>query len=240
MEMAPPTELVEIRFQVDPAVPVNPKHKRIYVSVNATAFILNQVERRFVALESALLAYDFDCRRDPKENVAHDRGVSFDMGYAKRNDIVSTAWDIVDWLDRLRRVLGVIAGVKKEAWYKLLMKSLAEVEDVRHHLQHFDKRLEELVGGSYPLMGALIASFPATPGRYTKFLLSTPVRYVADTAIRIHWFRHPDVVRGEVDRVTFSVASVAINLTDIMVRVRKGKAQLAAYLHKRYNFTWPD
>jgi len=218
------------------------KHKRIYVSVNAVAFIINQARRRFSDLEAALIQYDElkKAKGDVPSSMSHDGRVFFDAGYSKRNEIVSAAWDVIDWSDRLRKVLGVLAGIKKnEAWYQIAIRGVAAVEDIRHFVQHFDSNLTKLVEGSYPVMGTVIASFPCSDGYYARALLASAVRYSAEDAIEIAGFARAVKGSGRVECVVLSVADLAVNLTLTISAVAAAQAELAAVLKRDYAFEWP-
>jgi hypothetical protein len=222
----------------------NPKHKRIYVTANLVAFIINQIVRRFIQLELALVEYDEFERAKASESPQplHDRGVIIDCGYPKRNDIVSTAWDIVDWTERLRKVFGCLTGVKKSSpWYQATFRALANVEDIRNFAQHLDGSIKKLVDGTYPLMGTLMASFPALDGGYyVRILMAGSARYAGDNSIDVPGFSQALNGSHRVECVVLTVADLSINLTLVVSSVSAAKAELEASLKAEYNFDWPD
>lgn len=128
--------------------------------------------RRFAELERLLVEYDEGYLvTNPGTPRLGDGGFSIGIGYPERNLVVSTAWDTVDWLDRLRKLLGVVAGIKKkELWCQLAVRALADTEDIRNFVQHFDANLQTLVEGNYPLTGTVFASFPCASGYYVRAL----------------------------------------------------------------------
>ena len=219
------------------------KHKRIYVSVNAAAFIMNQIERRFAGLEDLLLAYD-RLKRSEEDGPTQtkDRQVALDMGYERGNDLVSAAWDVVDWIDRLRKVLGAVAGVKrKEDWYRETMKAVGCAKQMRDFFQHYDRSLTTFVDGGYPLMGSVVCSFPAdNGGAYRRVVMATPVRYAGDPGVCVGGIAKTAHASGKVSSIILSIADRFIDLSDVTSTLREGQRHFAAYLADRYQFEWPE
>lgn len=89
----------------------DPKAKRIYFTVNAFVFSINQVRVRFRKLESLLM--EFHTSEAVKKELGA-RQVTIDMRYEKRNGIVAIAWDLIDWLERSRKIFGVVTGIPKK------------------------------------------------------------------------------------------------------------------------------
>jgi hypothetical protein len=236
------TKPVEVRVAFKPTEAPDRRHKQIFVSVNAAVFIFDQIRRRFADLETALIEYDDYQRERPHEvdKPLLDAGVCIDVGYAKRNDVVSAAWDVVDWADRLRKVLGATAGIKKnEPWFQLVTRALAVVEEVRHFLQHFDASLSTLVTGTYPIMGAVIASFRAPDGYYARILIASTVGHPADTEMKICGYARAVTGFRRVECIVLSVANLSINLSLVESSIIEAQAGFAELLKKRYKFVWP-
>jgi hypothetical protein len=191
------------------------KEKRIYATLNAAVFMLNQIDRRYKELVNMLHEYNQD--KEKRDGISKADQFSVDIGYRHGNYMVSLGWDIVDWCDRLRKMLGVIAGIKrKEEWYLQFKVELKIVEDIRNFLQHYDKETNNFVLESYPLMGAIYAYFPAQNGWYARLIPSTPLASIYHERFEVSGIDLP--LRGEddIDFVTFSVAEKAVNLTRLI------------------------
>lgn len=232
---------IEIQLGTLNATDTHKRHKRIYVSLNSVAFIFNQIISRYAVLETMLLDYDAFQKSSAPAPLS-DRLVCMDITYPKRNNsVVGAAWDIIDWMERLRKVLSVSAGIKKnDDWYRAIMSDLPQVEEVRHFLQHFDCQIGKLVDGSYPLMGSVIARYPLENGSYTRILMSTPIRYADDNKILVRGFVVPIAMEGDVDCIVLSIAEKWINISLLMTSLRKAQKRFAQYLLDKYNCPWPD
>lgn len=228
-------------ISVDPgAVKSQPDagHKRIYASVNAAAFTLNQIGIRMRTLAEMLVEYD-EKRR--KAGAAIRGGqTNLDIGYERGNEIVGLAWDVVDWMDRLRKIMAGVSGVKKNTrWYRNIVESLKHAESLRNLFQHFDSSLKMFVTGTYPVMGSLAAAYPSDTGPYVRVLISTPARYIGDQTIHIAGFELPESVRGAVGSITLSVGEAFLDLSEVWDRLQRAKLDFAEYLRQEYGFSWP-
>lgn len=239
-------EDLTVRVAGDLPTDLDGRYKRIYATVNAAAFSLNQVLSHYRTLRELLVEYDSESAGlEDAQSLAGGEGVAclIDLAYPKRNEIVGLAWDLVDWLDRLRKLVRIIGGVKREqqAWYRLAMRLLANVEDVRHTLQHFDERMGEFVKGTFPLHGSVTGTFAGTsaPTR-GRVLLSTPARYATDRDVTIAQIELLQEVEGEVDGIIFSIADLSIDLSEVVGGLANVKAGMAASLFEKYGFRWPE
>ena len=230
----------------DGDVPDDPGHryKKIYATVNAAAFGINQVMTHFERLRALLIEYDSETRglASFEWKAGGHQVASIELDYPKRNEIVGLTWDLIDWLDRVRKLLQIIAGAKREQqpWYRSAMQALGQVEEVRHVLQHFDERMKEFIEGEYPLHGAVTATFPGRLApTHTRILLSTPARFAGDRSITIAQVDFLPKVEGEVDGVIFSIGRRSIDLSEVMRVLEKVKIDMGAFLQAKYGFRWP-
>lgn len=241
MVNSPDEQTLTISFPEDPRHNAGDLPKRVYATVNAAAFILNQLADRYQELEKELLNYDA-CKR-LEENSPHHGRSTVDMGYERRNIIVSKAWDIVDWSERLRKVLGCIAGVKKKAgWYSEAVKALSEIAAIRNFIQHYDREIKSFIHGSYPLMGAVIACYPIDDSsHYTRIVLSTPLRSVYHQDVNISGMPDPNGgVKSPIDKVRFSIAGKFVDLSALNRALQRVLQSMKAELTVQYDFQWPD
>lgn len=212
--------------------------KRIYVTVNALVFSLNEARRRFDRVKGLLLHFDAEERASGELN---DGNFQIGMKCAYRNEIVSTAWDTVDWLARARKLLGSISGIsKKEASFKETMDALRPAAEYRDMLQHFDRDVvPTLEKRTFPVMGAILAGYSDGAKRYGRIILSTPARYACDPTVSI---AGANAIAAEVtlpvDNITLSVAHATINLSDIFLRLETCIKGLRELLSDKYQFDW--
>lgn len=225
-----------VHFATDKEQVEQIKEKRIYATLNAAVFMINQVERRYNELTTMLQTYNRS-----KEGSVKVSQVTIDISYPHGNYIVSLAWDIVDWCDRLRKILGAIAGVRrKENWYQQLVTSLEATAEVRHFLQHYNREIKNFVAGSYPLMGSVSACFPLESGWHTRCIPSTPLTSVYHRDFKVSGFQVPPYVEGDIDYVMFSIAEKYINITELTEKLRVSKVNFCNYLEIEYGFVWPE
>lgn len=227
-----------LKFRADSRQTGDKKKKRIYASINAVVFMLNRIERRYVELERMFIEYDVVKVRS-QGALAHRKCV-IDIGYEHGNHMVSLAWDLVDWCDKLRRVLGSPAGLEKKLdWYKRLVKILRNTEDMRHFLQHYNAELERFVVGSFPLMGTVYACFQSSDGLYTRVIPSTPIASAYHEDVRICGFEIPDHLASPFGNLCFSIATMALNLSEVVAKLRAVADDMKSHLRDRYGFDWP-
>lgn len=213
--------------------------KRIYATLNAMVSILNQLDRRYTELVA--MFHDYRRSKEQEGKVEEPRRVTMDTGYPHGNYMVSLAWDIVDWYDRLRKIAGVKAGIKrKDEWFRQLEATLETTKDVRNFLQHYDSEINTFVLESYPLMGSISAHFPTKDGWCAYIIMSTPIASVYHKEFKIASFTNPSVIDGDIDLITFSVAEKALNLTAMTTKLREAKLGVSSYMEKEYDFTWPE
>lgn len=218
----------------------DPKSKRTYVTVNAFAFALNQAELRFKKLEALLLEFH---TTQLSEKPLGPQQVTLEMGYKKRNEIVALAWDVIDWLERTRKIFGAITGVpKKNDFYSSIMKLLEPAETFRQILQHYDSEVvRRAVTDMYPIMGSVIATFRLGDSWSGRVLLSTPARFIGDKEICVAGAKFIESgMKGDIDGITLSVTNHAVNISEILHGLEPEKMKLSGFLEQNYNFQWPN
>lgn len=68
---------------------------------------------------------------------------------------MTDAWAMVDNLWRIHQVALRVQGFKRPPELKAALRALAEVEDLRHAMQHMDERFQETADAGLPLWGTL-------------------------------------------------------------------------------------
>lgn len=214
--------------------------KRIYATLNAIVFVLNQLDRRYAELVKMFHEYRKSKAQD--ESVGGPQRVTLDIGYLHGNYMVSLAWDIVDWCDRLRKIARVTAGIKrKDEWFQKLESTLEITKDVRNFLQHYDGEINTFVSESYPLMGSISAHFPTRDEWHAYVIMSTPIASVYHKSSKISPnFETPPAVDKDIDLLTFSIAERSLNLTDLATKLKAAKLDMSNYMEKEYEFVWPE
>ena len=227
---------VQIGFTSSPPEPNYRKNKRIYVSLNVTAETIRQIRLRYAELAELLRQYDLQADgREAQVESAEERKVYFDMGFAKRHEVVGAAWDMVDWIERFRKLLGTISGVPhKEKWLQKMKELASHFERVRHFAQHFDSEIRQLVAGHFPLFGAVMATFPSHGGGYTRIVMSTPVRYVHDPEIVVQGFQRAVPPTADVDCIVFSLAEFYVNFSEFINELEEPAREFFAYIEATY------
>lgn len=210
--------------------------KRTVLSVHAIIYALNVIESKYEEIEQDLLFL-----RAKSAGTKSHRDFTIRFESKKVNSVVGKCWELIDWIDRLRKLLGYAAGLKKrEDWYKNLVRALESIKHVRHFIQHFDGELNKYVASSFPLMGSIIAFFPANDGVYMEINVSSPTKTPYDNKIVITKnYVFPESITGEINNITFCLESNTINLSNLFLSIQKGKIDLIKYLESEYNFTLP-
>ena len=92
---------------------------KTYNLLASVVFSMRQIKNRFEAIE--------------KEVCSH---------YISVDHIISLGWDMIDWSERLRKLLHVGRGFKKkDEWCQSILNDLGDLEEVRHFIQHFDREV---------------------------------------------------------------------------------------------------
>ena len=209
--------------------------KRIYVSVNAIAFVFNQISDRYEKILDILREIDTSA------DTLGPNGVAIGLAYPRRNELIGLAWDFVDWANRLEKLLHAAAGVKKsDPWFGEIVRALSVTKDVREYMQHFDGSLSELLSGCYPIGGSVTAWYGTFEVLYGRVILSTPARFSGDSEVTVSGYSLPLDMPSPISHVTLSVASRSINISKVFLQVEGAKTSLGAYLLRTYNFEWPD
>jgi hypothetical protein len=111
--------------------------KRGELLLASVLFAFQTIERRY----QRICALFLECPENPKDD-----------------EVIATTWDFIDWVERLRKLLGYGAGLKKkEQWYKTLVAELGPIEHLRNFTQHMDGSLSECINSKTPLQGIVSA-----------------------------------------------------------------------------------
>lgn len=110
---------------------MNPKTYNLFVAI---VFAMDQIKFRYESIE--------------KEICSHDK--------SDTSQILALGWDVIDWAEKLRKLLNVGRGLKKkENWFKEIDKALLSLKDVRNFIQHFDQEIKKPDSIDIAVMGEL-------------------------------------------------------------------------------------
>lgn len=214
------------------------KGKRIYVTINAFVFSINEARRRFLRIKNLLLEYD---KKEQDSNMITDGQCSISLGCPFRNEIVSLAWDVVDWLERSRKIFGSLAGIpKKDQRYVSVMNALLPATKYRHMLQHYDSDvITTLVKNTFPLMGAVLAAYSDEKHNYGRVIISTPARYAGDQTISIAGAKAIAAhAKSPIGSITLSLANATINLSVLFEELDSCTNDIREILKQTYDYDW--
>lgn len=106
---------------------------KTYNLLASVVFSMRQVRNRYDAIE--------------KEVCSH---------YVSPNHIVSLGWDMIDWSEKLRKLLEKGRGFKKkDEWCRSILTDLGGLKDVRNFMQHFDNEVTRSDQSYLDLIGTL-------------------------------------------------------------------------------------
>ena len=194
-------------------IPIENVDKRKHVLFNSLEFTFTQIESRYNALVGEFLRYE-----DTNQSIG-----------------VSLAWDIVDWCERLRKLLGLGAGLKKkEQWYVDVFSHLECVEEARHFIQHFDKSINSNLEEAVPPLGHVTALMLSNGGFDVKIMNAGSFYLEKGEKFKIGGFKMPDSIVPPVDHVSLFVGQHAVNLSELFRAVMKAKEEFTVYIRNTY------
>jgi len=177
---------------------------RIHFVQRSVTFAFAAIERRYERLCYLLQHYHVDCQDD---------------------EIVSLAWDIIDWAERLRTLLHHGIGVKaSDPWLQWFTRELAPVESMRHIIQHLPGSVEECLREKSPLFGYVWAYCSSREDENSYDIIvavASPLSAQDNANLRIFGKIEIDF-HPPVDQVCFQVGKHRMNLTNFMMLVRDG------------------
>lgn len=148
-------------------------------------------------------------------------------------NIVKEIWTIIDSGHRLRCLLEKLPGIKKkQPWYDLTIRKLKETEEFRHHIQHYDREITNILDNVLPLMGHVswvqilddpkkILTIAIVPGALRKF---KGLEFVNPLGKDIH---------AGVNHVTYYVGNLKINLSTLHDRLLEFIPEFEKHIESR-------
>jgi hypothetical protein len=150
-------------------------------------------------------------------------------------NVVLVCWELVDWVERSRKILGYGTGLKKkEPEYILAYRALAKGEEFRHSLQHFDKFIQESLKHDFSPLGAVTAL------KYVDANNLEFCSYVPGILRENKWLGSTDLnvqMKDKVDHVTLEFHEQKLNLSEISRALLRYYEFLRSEVTNRYEKT---
>ncbi len=156
---------------------------------------------------------------------------------------LAEAWSVVDWVHRLRRLLDQMPGIKKRAvGYQLFWRRSKGVEDLRHMIQHLDRRIDEVAAGGYPAMGTLAwYMFLDAPG---GGVLKCAIGFFVPGRLFKTTLTVDDAsgkrLRAAVDHVTLRTSTTQVSISDVVLAVLDLASAFEAAVGRQLEMEEPD
>lgn len=189
---------------------------KAYNLLASVVFSMRQIKNRYETIE--------------KEVCSH---------YLSPDHIISLGWDMIDWSEKLRKLLEVGRGFKKkDEWCKSILADLDDLKDVRNFIQHFDREVGKSDQSHLNLIGSLKVRLN---GKY--YPNKSSWTFNIDDSIDIFLLQQQnrtfnfDTVEmsGDIIRsATLSLACNDINLNQLRSKVGHAKHGLDSYLYENY------
>lgn len=189
---------------------------KTYNLLASVVFSMRQIKNRYEAIE--------------KEVCSH---------YVSPDHIVSLGWDMIDWSERLRKLLHMGRGFKKkDEWCQSILTDLKDLEDVRHFIQHFDREVGKSDQDYLNLIGSLKIQlnrkyYPHK--RSWTFNIGNSINiFHLEQQNRTFNFDMVEMSGDIVRSATLSLAGQDIDLNQLKSKVGHAKHGLDSYLAENY------
>ena len=151
-------------------------------------------------------------------------------------NVVLVTWELVDWLDRTRKILGYGAGLKKKnPAYILAIRELNKGQDFRNILQHFDNFIKDTTSSSYAPLGAVSAiHYMGEKEGKAEFrtLVYNAGSLKSDTEMGS--VKLPKKMKETVDHVTLQFEDKYLNISEIIYKLLEFYKSLRFAVEERY------
>ena len=143
--------------------------------------------------------------------------VAQDKTEINRNLVLLT-WELVDWFERTRKILGYGAGLKKkDPAFGLIIRALGNAEEFRHVLQHFDSFLKRSMETDFAPLGAVSVIHSLGDGSFRTLVFNAgTVRGETDmgaTELPVRLHDQVDFVTLQIDGRTLNVSEICLLYT---------------------------
>lgn len=153
-------------------------------------------------------------------------------------EVACMTWELVDWLDRTRKILGSLAGLKRKDPLRILAeRSLQEMVEVRNILQHFNEHIIEAITADFAPLGSISAIVITKKGDDGS-VIELAMPFVAPGIVMgnkdIGSVSMPGRARDDVDHVTLHLGEESANLSNVMYKLMDFYKQTRVELAEKY------
>lgn len=192
---------------------IEPRRRLVLSSI---AYVLDHLEREFIRLYHLIQFHYIDYQGDA---------------------VLSCAWDIINWTERLRKLFGHGAGLKKkDKWYVSALLALKPAEELRHYIEHIDKSVEDSIKTGWPLIGVVNAyvSSPTIPNTYDIAIFGPSVHDAQNISAPSLYIQVQANFTPPVDGVKLSMGKHRVNMTGLYQQLKGIKKDFGHYLCETY------
>lgn len=145
--------------------------------------------------------------------------------------LVLLVWELVDWLERTKRIVRLGTGFPKTAKSRKIANSLRSVVKLRNKFQHPKEFIPEPAARDFAPLGAVTA-FHMLDNRQLRFLVFNPGLVKSDSNLGAALV--PSVMADRVDYVTLTLDGMELNLSPIMRDLHGYYEELRHLLSNKY------
>lgn len=136
------------------------------------------------------------------------------------SNVVYLVWELIDWLERTRKLLGLGVGFhRKASYYNDAFAAFQEIEEFRHKLQNLDRSVNSSVGENQALLGSVTAwvhEGKVSEGKCDNLRFESYNLGLISEGKSLGHSQLPDRIYDPVDYVTLHLGTEFVNLSKIM------------------------
>lgn len=139
--------------------------------------------------------------------------------------VVADLWSIIDAAHRIRLLINRMPLIpKKDPAIRTFLDATAQVEDLRHYVQHINNEIGALLPSAPPLWGSISWEGEADPG--TCFTLMTGTPHLAQSLPGLVFDTHEQKF---VRRCELTAGNNSIDLNSLIERIKSLKASIGVW-----------
>jgi len=146
--------------------------------------------------------------------------------------VVLLTWELVDWIDRTKKILRNGAGLQKKGTeYQLLTRLLKNSTELRNVLQHFDKFLTRSMDSDFAPLGAVSVIHQVDNDTIKAMVFNAGVVRSKTDMGRIEI---PRVMHDDVDYLTLQIDGKSLNVSEVARKLLSFYSMLRDSLAEEY------
>ncbi|MEL7181064.1 MAG: hypothetical protein AAFN63_14635 [Pseudomonadota bacterium] len=154
------------------------------------------------------------------------------------SNLVYLVWELADWLERTRKLLGLGVGFdRKTIHYREAVSGLKKVENLRHKLQHFDRFVSSSVSNNQALLGSVTACVCEgieSTGKHKRLRFESYNLGLLRAEKSLGSIEMPVRMLDTVDHVILHLGSESVNLSEILRKLLKFYQEARVELQQEY------